>query len=70
MLVMPSVNRMNSILPSSYFHSGKSVKISRSAEICDLALLYDNGICRKLVEISMSALISAMIEMVIETFYE
>lgn len=40
---MPSLNRMNSTLPSAVSQSGNSVRTSRSADTCESALLCDKG---------------------------
>lgn len=42
-LVMPSLNRMNSTLPSVSSQSGNKVKTSRRAEACESALLCERG---------------------------
>ena len=40
---MPSLKRMNSTLPSAVSQSGNKVRIRRSAEACESALLCDRG---------------------------
>ena len=50
MLVMPSLNRMNSILPSTCSQWGNRDSTSRRADACDSAVLYESGMYRSCVE--------------------